>query len=97
MLGGGAVGGGHELRGVVLVRLPTQQQDAARVGVPGRVPPPGGEEDVGGGPGARGELDAAVLRVVPAAVHQPGLAVPVGALALVELEMWGQCPFSTVS
>ena len=95
MLGGGAVGGGHGLRGVV-VRLPTQQQDAARVGVPGRVPPPAGEgvRDV---PGPRGELDAAVLRVVPAAVHQPGLAVPVGALALVELEMWGQCPFSTVS
>ena len=95
MLGGGAVGGGHELCGVV-VRLPTQQQDATRVGVPGRVPPPGGE-GVGDGPGARGELDTAVLRVVPAAVHQPGLAVPVGALALVELEMWGQCPFSTVS
>ena len=97
MLGGGAVGGGHELCGVVLVRLPAQQQDAAGVGVPGRVPPPGGEEDVGDVPGPSGELDAAVLRVVPAAVHQPGLAVPVGALALVELEMWGQCPFSTVS
>ena len=96
MLGGGTVGGGHELRGVV-VRLPTQQQDSAGVGVPGRVPPPVGQEGVGDVPGPCGKLDAAVLRVVPAAVHQPGLAVPVGALALVELEMWGQCPFSTVS
>ena len=81
LLGGGAAGGGHRLRGVVL-GLPAQQQHAARVGVPDGVPPPAGEEGVGGGPGARGEGEAAVLRVVPAAVHQPGLAVPVGALAL---------------
>ena len=81
LLGGGAAGGGHRLCGVVL-GLPAQQQHAARVGVPDGVPPPAGEEGVGGGPGARGEGEAAVLRVVPAAVHQPGLAVPVGALAL---------------